>query len=463
MKQAAINECWKNLNKSIAPANGITRITQCRDNESRSFKTDGLFAVVGLNGSGKSSFFDFLTNLSYDRLQFCSHEIELHGEKIINIPGDVLKAELVDPSTELRESNRKILLLKSTWGQQDYLSLKPEEVSMLNFVLGTSYDQVMLEEIEVADSEFCPHFKATKKNTEFGHDSLSLGEQLVFYIFWCLTKKFKSPGIFLIEEPESGLSPITQRRMIDMLAYISQKKSKQIFISTHSPFIVSCLGPERVLLMKKSNRAEWVNANQSNYLEELGMDLGCKGIIFLEDNKAKVIADQLLSLYGSDLVKTHDLVFLGGESEVYEVVSRINLPDRKFRIIGLLDADQKNIPKYSPHHGKFYFLPGTLPPEKEVLNYIVNCTDKYAAALAVSFSKLEDSIRRCQGQDHHDFFENLSLELYGEIRQNVYQEAVRIWLTNYHDRSELHALIKSLDEHIPQENIDEVDRTYPPQ
>ena len=462
MKRATITDCWNNLSKSVQAANGIVRIIQHSNTQIRSFKTDGLFAVVGQNGSGKSCFFDFLINPSYNRLQFYDHEIQLFDQTTINIPGQVLQANLVDPSAELRESNRQILSFRSLWGQQGLNSFKEDEISLLNYILGTSYDDVMFEEIEITDSEVRPRFIAKINNSEFGLESLSLGEQLVFYIFWCLTKKYKKPGIFLIEEPESGLSPVAQRRLVDMLAYISSKKSKQIFISTHSPFIVSRLGPERVLLMKKFNQAEWVNATQSNYLEELGMDLDRKGIILLEDNKAKVFTDQLLSLYGSDFVKTYDLVFLSGESDVFEVASRIKFQRSCFKIIGLLDADQRNIAKYSEYPGKFHFLPGILSPEKEVLTYIEKFVDQYADALTVNSGKLIDGIRRCRGLDHHDFFEQLSRELYGEFRSNVYQAAFRIWLINYPNRMEIHDLIRSLDESLPQENIDEVDRRYPP-
>lgn len=461
MKQAAIKDCWASLSRVLKPANGILHITQNCGTQQRSFKTDGVFAVVGLNGSGKSCFFDFLINPSYSRLQFYGHEVQLYDGTVINLPGQVLQAGLVDPSAELRESNRQLLEFSSLWGQQGFVSFKQDEISLLNFVLGTSYNDVMFEEVVISDTEVCPRFVAKTNGIEIEFNSLSLGEQLVFYIYWCLTRKHKNPGIFLIEEPESGLSPVAQRRLVDLLVYVSSKKSKQIFISTHSPFIVSRLGAERVLLMKKSHQTEWVNANQSNYLEELGMNLGRKGIIYVEDNKARVFIELLLSLYGSDFIKTHDLVFLGGESEVYEVVSRIKTPPNDFKIFGLLDADQRGVVKYSEHPGKFYFLPGLLPPEQEVLSFIEKYVEDYAEALMFNPGKLSDAIRRCRGLDHHDFFEELSRDLYGDVRSGVYHAAFRIWLTNYPKRQEIHELMKALDSSLPQENIDAVDLAFP--
>ena len=460
MKQAAIKDCWDNLHKVAKAANGILSITQNCEAQPLSFSTDGVFAVVGLNGSGKSCFFDFLINNSYNKINFHNHEIQLYDKSIINLPGASLQAKLVDPSAELRESNRKLLAFHSLWGQQGHVSFKKEEISLLNFVLGSSYDDVMFEEIEVSDNDVCPRFLAKINNMEIQFDSLSLGEQLVFYIYWCLTRKNEKPGIFLIEEPESGLSPVSQRRLVDLLVYVSSKRSKQIFISTHSPFIVNRLGADRVLLMKKTNQAEWVQANQSNYLEELGMELGKKGIIFVEDNKARLFAEQLLLLYGSDLIKTRNLVFLNGESDVYEVVNRNKIISDDFKIIGLLDADQRNITKYSEHPEKFYFLPGLLPPEQEVISYIEKYVEQYADVLMINKIKLNDALRRCRGLDHHDFFQELSRDLWGDVRLTVYHAAFRIWFLNYQNRQEVHQLIKALDPTLPQENIDEVDKHF---
>lgn len=461
MKKAAIEDCWANISKALRPANGILHINQNCGTQQRSFKADGVFAVVGLNGSGKSCFFDYLINPSYNRLHFYDHEVQLFDGTVINLPGQVLPAKLVDPSAELRESNRQLWAFSSLWGQQGFHDFKLDEISLLNFVLGTSFDEVMVEEVVISDSEVCPRFLAKTQGIEIEFNALSLGEQLVFYIYWCLTRKHQKPGIFLIEEPESGLSPVAQRRLVDLLVYVSSKKSKQIFISTHSPFIVSRLGAERVLLMKKSNKTEWVSANQSNYLEELGMDLGRKGIIYVEDNKAKVFTELLLSLYGSDFIKTHDLVFLGGESEVYEVVSRIKILPKGFKIFGLLDADQRVIEKYSKHPDRFYFLPGLLPPEQEVLSFVEQNVKDYANALMINSGKLIDAIRRCRGFDHHDFFEELSRDLFGDVRPEVYRAAFRIWLINYPNRQEIHELMKALDSSLPQENIDAVDLDYP--
>ena len=193
------------------------------------------------------------------------------------------------------------------------------------------------------------------------------------------------------------------------------------------------------------------------------MELGLKGILYVEDNKARVFLEKLFSLYGSELIKTHDVVFLGGESEVYEVVYRLPLATPAFRIVGVLDADQKNEYKYNDFPGKFFFLPGSLPPEKELLAAVYNHRGEFARALLTREAVVVDAIRRCEGLNHHDFFEEFSRVLYGEVRSSVYELAFGVWFAYYTNREEIHSLMRLLDPALSEENIAEVDRVFPPQ
>lgn len=105
-------------------------------------------------------------------------------------------------------------------------------------------------------------------------------------------------------------------------------------------------------------------------------------------------------------------------------------------------------------------MPGLLPPEQEVISYIEKYVGQYADVLMINKIKLNDALRRCRGLDHHDFFQELSRDLWGDVRLTVYHAAFRIWFLNYQNRQEVHQLIKALDPTLPQENIDEVDKHF---
>jgi ABC-type multidrug transport system ATPase subunit len=461
MKLASISDHWKRLSRVVEVAKGIAKIEQISGTNANSVVPDGVFAVVGSNGSGKSSFFEYLTEKAYNRLPFLNHRVELYGGAVLNIPGDTISATIIDPFSELKRNNELLNDFRSTFGQADLMVVRPDEKGLLNYVIGSNYTNISIEEVQVSEDEVCPRFVVSLGNLEIDNDSLSLGEQLVLYIYWVLTKKHQSPGIYFIEEPESGLAPIAQRRLADLLVYISAKKSKQLFLTTHSPFLVSRLGGDRVLLMKKESHAAWVNAKQSNYLEELGMDLGRYGIFYVEDNKAKVFLEKLFDIYGSDLRKTCDIVFLGSESHVYEVVRRVAKNERNIKVYGVLDADQKGVGKYREYLDYFFFLPGELSPEQEIIKAINDNCIEFARYLLISPGRLKDGIRRCQALDHHDFFEELSRYIYGDVKTIVYESAFIIWFIYYPERDKIHKFMKAIDARLPQENIEEVDRLHP--
>jgi ABC-type cobalamin/Fe3+-siderophores transport system ATPase subunit len=455
MKKAEIRDYWGKLAKVPRTANGISRITQAvSESRKMTVDTQGLFCVVGANGAGKSSFFQFLSDVDYQRLNFSPHEVYLSDGEIKYIPGAAVEAILIEPLSQLTELNRSLKQFESTFGQAGELELKGKELGLINYVLGSNYESIKIEEVEAEDGKVTPRFVFGRGGDEYDNFSLSLGEQLVIFIFWVLAKRHVGPGLFFLEEPETGLSPAAQSRIVDLLAYLASDNGKQIFISTHSPFVVEALGTENVIVMKRPLGAEWHEARNNIHLDELGMAPVKKGIFFFEDNKAKIFFERLLDIYGSSLRKTHDKAFLGGESNVYAVVSRTSSQGCSLNIIGILDADQRADPKYSA--ACFKFLPGSRPPEEEAMQALKSDIQMGARVLGVRPDKLSDALRRCQGFELHDAFEEVSRDLYGEVKLTVFEAAFDVWFHNYADKDEIDRFMQSIDPEITSDDIQTV-------
>ena len=63
MKKAAIQDFWRKLDDSPKAACGVASLKQLSHQGTElEFESGGIFAVVGANGAGKSSFFTFLTD-----------------------------------------------------------------------------------------------------------------------------------------------------------------------------------------------------------------------------------------------------------------------------------------------------------------------------------------------------------------------------------------------------------------
>jgi predicted ATPase len=54
--------------------------------------------------------------------------------------------------------------------------------------------------------------------------------------------RFRVPGLYLLDEPESALSPRRQLELLRILADASQRGDAQFVVATHSPILMSLPG-----------------------------------------------------------------------------------------------------------------------------------------------------------------------------------------------------------------------------
>ncbi|MDY6823004.1 MAG: AAA family ATPase [Thermodesulfobacteriota bacterium] len=52
--------------------------------------------------------------------------------------------------------------------------------------------------------------------------------------------RYSRTGLFLMDEPETALSPRTQVRLLNLLSQLSRAGNAQFIIATHSPIILAC-------------------------------------------------------------------------------------------------------------------------------------------------------------------------------------------------------------------------------
>jgi predicted ATPase len=75
----------------------------------------------------------------------------------------------------------------------------------------------------------------------FGGKSLvtqSHGQSMMSYF----RTRYKIKGIYLLDEPETALSPRSQLELLDIIAGNSQAGHAQFIIATHSPILLACSG-----------------------------------------------------------------------------------------------------------------------------------------------------------------------------------------------------------------------------
>ena len=75
----------------------------------------------------------------------------------------------------------------------------------------------------------------------FGGKSLvtqSHGQSLMSYF----TARYKIEGLYLLDEPETALSPKSQLKLLDLLTHMSSDGHAQFIVATHSPILLACPG-----------------------------------------------------------------------------------------------------------------------------------------------------------------------------------------------------------------------------
>ena len=83
-------------------------------------------------------------------------------------------------------------------------------------------------------------------NTPYGSSSLhdqSHGESFMTLI----SKRFGGGGLYILDEPESALSPMRQMELLVIIKEL-EKQGAQFIIATHSPILMSCPGAKVLLL-----------------------------------------------------------------------------------------------------------------------------------------------------------------------------------------------------------------------
>lgn len=90
----------------------------------------------------------------------------------------------------------------------------------------------ILEEWAVADPGQLKHFGGKSLITQ------SHGESLMSFF----TARYRIKGLYLMDEPETALSPKSQIRLLRLLESVSDAGHAQFIIASHSPILLACPG-----------------------------------------------------------------------------------------------------------------------------------------------------------------------------------------------------------------------------
>lgn len=94
---------------------------------------------------------------------------------------------------------------------------------------------------------------ALNDDSEINYLSLSDGEHQFMNVFGTLLMINQENCLFLLDEPETHFNPIWRKKFIRILEKITSNRKLDIFITSHSPFVVSDCKQEQVFILKRES------------------------------------------------------------------------------------------------------------------------------------------------------------------------------------------------------------------
>ncbi|MDB5055556.1 MAG: hypothetical protein JWM44_3606 [Bacilli bacterium] len=466
MRSAKAKDYWKetflrNYDYTInnINLNGVGGINKVEFN-------NGIFAICGLNGAGKSTIISSLKDIL---------GLKTNHQDTKKVNGIILDAEMINKGIALSVSNKgnsrfldlidnKEVIYYLDYKQsidileyleQDNLdelleqfdeSLYTSEMLIdINYIVGKEYDEIKVIEVEDGEKTI-PYFKVRIHDLEYDSLAMGIGEHILFYIYWVFNR-IKESGIVLIEEPETFISINSQNKLMDFVAKKSSKVGITVIVATHSPYIIKSIKKENVCIVSRYSKYVSVikPSIEKDSLFTLGLEIPKRGCIFVEDNVSELFLKTLISKNCDHILREYNIEKVNGESAITE---RLRFPSSEkftFKIIGIYDGDMKNnIDKTRDKiNWDYCFLPTTDAVEIVYKTCLKQNLAKFVELTRISEDKIVHVLSMIDGDDHHDWLLNFS-RLLGMDVMLVIEKLYEIWEEDETNRSDLDSFIQIL-------------------
>lgn len=322
---------------------------------------------------------------------------------------------------------RTLVESESNWdellAQHGGRDLNEDELGCLRRLTGKPYASCRLYEIDEYQDGIIgpfPYCVVNCDGAEYALEEMGTGEGSLFLIWWSLSQ-VRRPGIFLLEEPETHITPQSQRAMMDLIA---EKCDKLIccIITTHSPDVIShvpcaCLR----LLVRHNNQVHVLNSPDEGQLQQvLGVAVPKTVILTVEDRCASTVAKEILRVFRSDISSRVHITIGGSDSEVVGALKHFPQSTPGPKLVGVLDGDMKEnydltalpdvfIPAGLKH--PLEFLPWSTAPDAYLRSNCSRRAQEIAQALTISEAHVTIILSSIEGLDHHDWIEELGRRL----------------------------------------------------
>ncbi len=217
---------------------------------------------------------------------------------------------------------------------------EPTTLRRLSNVMGRNYNQARLSITSMDNNRPVPVLQ--RDGTSFSGFHQGAGETTIAEL---LKKQIPQYAILLIDEIETSLHPLVQRRLIRDISELARAQELQVVLTTHSPYILEELPNEaRVYIMDGTNGKQIIAGVSPEFaMSKMDEDIHPEADIFVEDGNAAVLLREILFEVEKDLVSRVQMVPYGAAS-VGRVLGQMVSENRFPRpTIIFLDGDQDKL------------------------------------------------------------------------------------------------------------------------
>lgn len=264
-------------------------------------------------------------------------------------------------------------------------------------------DQVKLFKVGSHINKSC--FLISQQDESYSSFNAASGEEAAIYLLMDLIES-PNESLILIDEIEAGFHPSIQRRLSDIIQYISWRDKKQFIITTHSPTLLSSFSSKSRKFIEKTTTGFRVISRISNQAAFSKMDSFGHPLIrlYCEDKLASFLIRKILVKYTLQRPHFIRLVNIIESGPVDQVKNDYERHKRNFSQLtnrvgycAVFDGDHKDHPDYSNYFGN--------AQEHTIFIYPFDAPEKFLVRAFLKDNDNQELRAALEHSDHHSLFQ----------------------------------------------------------